>query len=291
MPAPSIKQTLTWGIGQLRDAGIDTPGLDAELLLAHVLQKDRTWLLAHPEHLLTPTQEANFRSLVQRRRQREPLAYITGQRWFYGLLLHVTPATLVPRPETEELVELALDWLQKHPRAVVADVGTGSGAIALALAQHTPATTSIIATDISSAALEVARANAQRLGLSHRISFHQGDLLAPLPPKIDLLVANLPYVAESQRADLMPEVREYEPANALFSGPAGLHHLQRLLAQAPAHLRPGAAIMLEIGYEQGAAVIKLACQHFPRSHIRLHQDLAGHDRILIIETGPDSREK
>jgi release factor glutamine methyltransferase len=284
MPATTVARSLHEAASQLAAAGIDTPDLDAELLLARVLDVDRAWLIAHANQTLTPGQEQTFRAMVERRARREPLAYITGQRWFYDILLHVTPAVLIPRPETEELVELALDWLRRHPRAVVADIGTGSGAIALAIARHAPPEARILATDISPEALEVARANARRLGLTQRVSFHQGDLLAALPEAVDLIVANLPYVAERDRTDLMPEVGAYEPAGALFSGPAGLEHLRRLLAQAPSHLRPGGALLLEIGYDQGEAVHDLARQHFPTAAIRIHQDLAGHDRVLVVET-------
>jgi len=268
----------------LARAGIDTPELDAELLLAHALGVDRTWLMAHPEQGLTPAQQAAFRAMLARRTAREPLAYITGERWFYDIVLHVTPAVLVPRPETEELVERALAWLQTHPRAVVADIGVGSGAIALTVAKHAPPAVRIFATDISAPALDVARTNARRLGLAGRLVFLQGDLLAPLPEPVDLLLANLPYVAERDRPGLAPEVRVHEPAAALFSGPAGLEHLRRLLAQAPECLRPGGAVLLEIGYDQGPAVIELARRAFPRATLHLHQDLAGLDRLLEITT-------
>ncbi len=282
MNSPTVAQLLADAARSLSRAGVDTPELDAELLLAHALGVDRTRLLTHPEHILTPEQQTAFRALLDRRLQRHPLAYITGRRWFYDILLHVTPAVLVPRPETEELVARALTWLQTHPRAMVADIGTGSGAIALAVAKHTPPTVRIVATDISARALDVARSNALRLGLDQRVVFLLGDLLAPLPEPADLLLANLPYVAERDRSGLAPEVSVHEPAGALFSGPAGLDHLRRLLAQAPEFLRPGGAVLLEIGYDQGPAVIELARRVFPHATIRLHQDLAGLDRLLEI---------
>ena len=175
---PSLREFLQEAIGELREAGVDSPELDAELLLAHALGVERSWLLAYPEHRLTPDQMAAFQSLLARRLAREPLAYITGRRWFYDIQLAVTPAVLIPRPETEELVERALAWLRERPRAVVADVGTGSGAIALAVAKHAPRAR-IYATDISPEALAVARENARRLGLAARVAFLLGDLLAP----------------------------------------------------------------------------------------------------------------
>ncbi len=268
---------------ELARAGVDTPELDAELLLAHSLRVERAWLVAHPEQLLTPEQTATMRALTTRRAQREPLAYITGRRWFYDIELVVTPAVLIPRPETEELVERALAWLQQHPRAVVADIGAGSGAIALAVAKHAPPDVRVFATDISAEALDVARQNARRLGLEMRVQFRHGDLLAALPTPVDLLLANLPYVAERDASNLMPEVGRFEPREALFSGPAGLEHLHRLLTQAPAFLRPGGEALLEIGWDQGDVVAGMARQRFPRGRIQIHKDLSGHDRIVEIE--------
>jgi release factor glutamine methyltransferase len=277
----SVADLLAEASRVLARAHVDSPHLDGELLLAHVLEVDRSWLMAHPRALLSSEQVARWHTLLARRVAREPLAYIIGQRWFYDSLLHVTPAVLIPRPETEELVERALAWLQTHPRAQVADIGTGSGAIALMLAKHA-ANAHILATDISAAALDVARGNAQQLQLASRITFLQGDLLAPLPGAVDLLIANLPYVRQRDRAGLTPEVRVHEPALALFSGPEGLNHLQRFLTAAPRYLNPGGCILLEIGYDQGDVVAALAARHFPRATITIHQDLSGHPRIVEI---------
>ena len=264
------------------DAGIDTPDLDAELLVAHVLGRDRSWVLAHPEGRLDDAAAERLQALVARRARREPLAYILERRDFYDLTLWVTPAVLIPRPETEMLVERALDWLRAHPRARIADIGTGSGAIALALARHAPPTVTLYATDISPQALAVARENARRLGLEGRVVFLHGDLLAPLPEPIDLLVANLPYVPAPVRDDLMPEVREYEPAAALFSDADGLAHIRALLDQAPARMQSGGCILLEIGHDQGARARAIAQAAFPHAHVQIHPDLAGRDRILEV---------
>ncbi len=282
MTRPTVAQMLSFATSELTRAGVDTSELDAELLLAHALGVQRAWLLAHPEHPLSPQQETTFRALLARRAAREPLAYITGRRWFYDIELYISPQTLIPRPETEELVERALGWLQKRPRAIAADIGAGSGAIALVLAKHAPPDACIYATDISAGALEVARQNARRLGLSHRVIFLQGDLLTPLPQPVDLLLANLPYVAQRDAATLAPEVAQYEPAQALFGGPAGLDLIERLIAQAPSRLRPHGVILLEIGHDQGRAVMALARRQFPRARIRIHKDLSGRDRILEI---------
>ena len=283
MITPTIRDILQSAGERLAQAGVSTPQLDAELLLARSLNVDRAWLMAHPEYRISPEQEAAFQAMLARREAREPLAYITGERWFYDFQLLVTPAVLTPRPETEELVERALTWLRERPQAVVVDVGTGSGAIALAVARHAP-TTQIYAIDISPAALDVARENARRLRLEKRVIFLQGDLLAPLPEPVDMVLANLPYIPEGNRPTLMPEVGVYEPPEALFGGASGLRHIKRLLEQAPLHLRPGGCILLEIGHDQAQAVTTLARQHFPNANILIHKDMAGQDRFIAIES-------
>jgi release factor glutamine methyltransferase len=271
----------------LAGAGIDGARLDAEVLLAHVLRVERSFLLSHPTLPLSLAQAALYAGLIRRRAAREPLAYLSGRRWFYGLEFLVTSAVLIPRPETELLVEMALAWLAGRPEgATVVDVGTGSGAIAVALAVHTPSRVRILASDSSAAALAVAQENA-RQHCPGRITFLSGDLLTPLSEPVDLIVANLPYVAEAKRDDLMPEVRDHEPAAALFGGEDGLAVIERLLLQAPAHLRPGGGVMLEIGAGQGEAARLLAGRllagrHFPAARIAIHPDLAGLDRVLVI---------
>ena len=276
---------------QLRQAGIDTPALDAELLLAHVLEVERATLLAHPERRVDAADTARFYDLLARRVAHTPLAYLTGRRWFFGLAFEVTPDVLIPRPETELLVETAIAWLGRAPGASprVIDVGTGSGAIAVSVAVHTPPTCRIFASDISSAALAVAQRNAERHGVAGRIAFLQGDLMAALPAAVDLILANLPYVADTERDALMPEVRDYEPALALFSGPHGLTLIQRLLAQAPTHLRSGGALLAEIGYTQRDMVLSLARHAFPTAHIDIHPDLANLPRLLTIQTTANCR--
>ena len=278
-----VSYILRNAVADLARAGVDTPELDAELLLAHVLDKDRTWLMAHPDSSLSADQYAAFLQVLTRRVAREPLAYITGQRWFYDFLLHVSPEALIPRPETEELVARALRWLRDHPDASVADIGTGSGAIALAVARHTPVSTTIYATDNSRLALGVARANASRLGLAHRVTFFQGNLLNALSGPVDMILANLPYVPRPEQHRMMPEVGQYEPAEALFSGQAGLDHLRSLLSQAPDYLNPSGVILLEIGCDQGLVVPEMARSHFPNATIHVFKDLSGHDRIVEIK--------
>lgn len=281
-----IGETLQAATVALKEVGADSPRLDAELLLAHCLQRDRAYLLAHPEQTLSSQQQTEFARLLARRVAREPLAYITGRRWFYGLKFVVGPAVLIPRPETEMLVEAALEWLGQRPQVGVSmiDVGTGSGTIAIAVAAHSAGDVHIYASDQSADALEIAQDNAHTLVPDKSIHFLHGDLLAALPQPIDMIVANLPYVAEEQRSGLMPEVRDYEPALALFGGADGLREIERLLAQSPAHLKPGGAILLEIGYDQGQSAMNLARRIFPAADIRIRPDLAGLDRLLLIQT-------
>ncbi len=286
MSASALGDSLQAAAAVLQAAGVDSPRLDAELLLAYCLGVPRDYVLAHrPDPLAEPQQE-RYRALVARRAAREPLAYITGERWFYGLRLEVTPAVLIPRPETEMVVEAALAWLRARPSRPrrLADIGVGSGAIAVAVAVRTAgAALTIYATDASPEALAVARRNAGRHQVAGRITFLQGDLLAPLPEPVDLILANLPYVAETDRPALMPEVRDFEPAAALFAGPDGMDAIERLLAQAPAHLVPGAALFLEIGWNQGQAALAAAHRSFPAATIAVLPDLAGNDRLLTVQ--------
>ena len=268
--------------------GNDTAVLDAQLLLAHVTGLSRATALAYPERELTPDQAMRYAALVARRAAHEPVAYLTGHREFMGLDFLTDARALVPRPETELLVEAALAEARSRlaPSAerapVVADIGTGSGAIAVALARLEPGLDSIYATDISADALALAEENAQRLGVANRIRFLEGDLLLPLPEAVDVLVANLPYIAPHDASTLADDVRRYEPSLALYGADDGLGHLRRLFAQAPGRLRSGAAILLEFGYDQRAAVEALAHATFSSAKVRIGADYAGWDRIAII---------
>lgn len=258
--------------------------------MAHTLQQDRTWLFTHSGTLLSPAQIAAFQQQVARRNQREPVAYIVQQRAFFGLDFWVTPDVLVPRPETELLVETALELAQQHPSGAplaLADVGTGSGCIAVALARHLPQAR-VWASDISPAALAVARKNAALHGVAQRITFTKGDLLTGLPNALDLIVSNPPYVAQAVVAspDTMPEVRLFEPRLALDGGPSGLEVIERLLAQAATRLQPAGSLLVEIGFDQGQAVHALAKQYFPAATVRIKPDLAGLDRLLVVRHLP-----
>jgi release factor glutamine methyltransferase len=280
--APTIAQALGWAAGQLR-ASSPTARLDAELLLAHVLGWERARLLAEGRLPLDSQRESAFRGLVARRAALEPVAYLVGHKEFYGLDLAVDSRVLVPRPETELLVEKALERLNVRTleHLNIVDVGTGSGAIAVALALHLPMA-QIIAIDLSPAALELARRNVERHGLAERVRLLQGDLLDPLDQPVDLIVSNPPYTILSE---IDEGVRRYEPHQALDGGADGLELYRRLLAAAPAKLRPGGAVLLEIGATQAAAVAELARRGFPQAALSVYQDLAGHDRVVAIDDG------
>jgi release factor glutamine methyltransferase len=269
--------------------GNETAALDAQLLLAHVTGLSRAGVLAYPERALSADEAERYAALVAQRAVHKPVAYLTGHRAFMGLDFLTDARALIPRPETELLVTAALAEVEARLAGggeppVVADIGTGSGAIAVALAAQAPRLTRIYATDISSDALALATENAQRLRAADRIQFLLGDLLEPLPEKVDLLLANLPYVAPRDEPTLPDDVRSYEPSLALYGADDGLGHLRGLFAQTPGHLRPGAAIMLEFGYDQRRAVEALARETFPGAETRIIADYAGWDRLAVIHT-------
>jgi len=247
----------------------------------HVMESSRARLLAHPERSLTSAQVTRYGKLVDDRASGCPLPYLTGEIEFYGLDIEVTPEVLIPRPETEILVDLALE---RRPKAVV-DVGTGSGCIAVALAAHLPEA-AVYGIDISPAALAVARRNAERHGVGERVRLIAGDLLDRRPGPVDLIVSNPPYVSADEWASLPPSVRDHEPRLALDGGPDGLEVVRRLISQSQGLLKPGGALLIEIGAAQGDAARKAAETFFPENgtSIRIHPDLAGRDRVLEIQT-------
>lgn len=257
------------------------------MLLRYALRLDRTQLYARLSEEISPAGRTAFEALLARRLRREPTAYIIGRREFYGLELDVTPAAPIPRPETELLVDETLAQARRLRHAYrgphIVDVGTGCGAIALALAIRLPVAR-VTAIDTSQDALDLARHNAERLGVSGRVRFVLGDLLPPLPEVADIIVANLPYVPSGEWERLAPEIRCYEPRTALDGGPDGLRLIARLLKEAPAHVRSRGALILEIGHDQGALVAARARQAFPAAAIAVKNDLAGLDRAVIVET-------
>ena len=281
--AVRLQAALQQSIQSLRNAEVDEARLDAELLLAYTLNLNRAAILAQPERPLTPKELTRFRDLVARRAAREPLPYITGHREFFGLDFVVDARVLIPRPETELLVERALHMARRVPSPFeIADVGVGSGAIAVTLAVHLPHAV-VYALDDSAGALAVTAENARRHHVADRVQCRQGDLLAPLPGPVDLIAANLPYVATGEWLELLPELRDHEPRAALDGGPDGLDAIRRLLAAAGPYLHPGGAVLLEIGASQGAAVNALARRYFPAADVQLHRDYAGLDRLVIVQ--------
>jgi release factor glutamine methyltransferase len=278
------QEALAGAVQTLKNEGVDSPRLDAELLLAYVLGANRAAVLARPERKLTPKELTRYRYLVARRAAREPLAYIVGHREFFGLEFSVDPRVLIPRPETELLVEHALHLARQMPTPIrIADVGAGSGAIAVALAVHLSQAT-IYALDDSAGALAVTAENARRHGVADRVHCLEGDLVVPLPGPVDLVAANPPYVTTGEWEGLAPEIRDYEPRAALDGGPDGLSLLRRLLSTTGACLRPGGAVLVEISASQGDVVTSLARQNFSQAQVQLVQDYAGLDRLVIVST-------
>jgi release factor glutamine methyltransferase len=259
------------------------------LLLGHVLGLTRAQIHTHPERRLDATELESYHKLIKRRRQHEPVAYVIGHKEFYGLDFYVDRRVLIPRPETELLIEKGLEIGQavSHP-LTIADVGTGCGAIAISLAVHLPQAI-IYALDASSGALEVAALNRRRYSVEKPVRLLQGDLLSPLPEPVDLVIANLPYVSGAEWEQLPRTITAYEPRSALDGGPDGLEAIRRLLAQAWSHLKPQATILLEIGATQGAAVTNLAGHHFPAAVVKVVQDYAQVDRMVVVEVQADSR--
>jgi len=317
-----VRTALKRGIAELRDANVPSYTLAAELLLLHVLGRDRAWLYAHPEEVIPGLDAHRFLSLILRRAGGEPTQYITGKQEFWGLEFEVTPDVLIPRPETEHVIEVALHRLAlREIRAGrkqtlggdglnIIDVGTGSGCIAIALSKELPAAR-ILATDISKAALAVARRNAARNAFSERIRFVECNLLsdaaisdaatsvvearhaAPLQGKVspsgaadscsfDLVISNPPYIGRNEKVTLMREVRDHEPELALYGGEEGYELYANLIAQAAQILKPGGLLVLELGHNTLPAVQPLL--DLPRwTNVGVTKDLAGIDRVIAAE--------
>jgi len=278
---PTLREVLRDGRQQLEEAGDETARIDAEVLLRHLLSIDRATLYARLPDPAPPGTVERYRDLIARRAAGEPVAYITGHREFMGLDFLVDRRVLIPRPETEYLVEWALAWLRERSGdRLVVDVGTGSGAIAVSLAAHANnPTLRVVGSDRSLDALRVAATNRDRLAPG-RVEFVAGDLLSWCRPGIDLVLANLPYL----RPDQAHAGIAWEPAVALYAGETGFRLYERLLPQVAARLRPGGAVGCEIDPSQRAIALATARAHFPTARITIRPDLAGLDRYLIIET-------
>jgi len=281
-----LKDALTSAINRLTAAHVGSPRMNAELLLMFTLGCDRAYLFAHPERELTAEEQARYEETLNQRAHGIPAQYITGHQEFWGLDFIVTPAVLIPRPETEHVIETVLKLSNGgrasspgHPARIV-DVGTGSGCIALSLAKELPEA-EIHATDISSAALEVAHANAARHQLENRIHFHQTDLLQGLDPlAFDFVVSNPPYVGESEADHVQLEVRKFEPRKAVFAGPTGLEVIERLIPQAHAALKPGGWLVIEVSGTIADRVQRLLEGW---SHVEITNDLQGIPRVASAQ--------
>ena len=275
----NLRQALAHARGILTDSNIEDVSLEGEILLRHVLGMNRSQLYSNLDTYLSPEKEKSLYELLDRRHQGEPSAYITGHREFYGLDFQVDRNVLIPRPESELLVELAIRLVRSQAIFSIADIGTGCGAIAISLAVNLPQVT-VYATDISPTALEVARLNCLRYGVADRVVLLQGDLLEPLTGPTDMIVANLPYVREADLPRSGP--LGFEPALALDGGKDGLDKIKSLCCQAGGKLKKGGCLLLEIGEGQAKAVSAILREVFPAATIEVHQDLAGLERVVSL---------
>ena len=275
----TIGRILKWTEQFFKEKGIESPRLDAEVLLSHILGRERIYLYVHFDEPLEPAELARYRDAIKQRVQRVPVAYIIGEKEFMGLTFKVTEDTLVPRPDTEILVQAAVERLRARGEAPrFADIGTGSGAICLSVLHFLPKAQADTV-DISPAARAVAEENAAALEVADRVTFHTGDLLAPLAGSYDAILSNPPYIPDDDIAALAPEVRLKEPHTALAGGKDGLDFYRRLTADAPALLKDGGFLALEVGIHQAAPVAALAVPSFSRTEIL--KDYAGIERVVI----------
>jgi len=270
--------------------GIEDGHLEARILLQHTLKLSPAQLYTQPEQILSREQVKSLQDLVERRLCREPAAYIVGHKEFYGVDLYVDAHVLIPRPETEVLIEAALEFTEgctdhlSSPESpiLIADVGTGCGAIAISLALNLPQS-KVHATDISPPALEVARLNCEHHNVTEQVILLQGNLLEPVSEPVDLIVANLPYIRNSELANLSPEITDFEPRVALDGGDSGLEQIRRLLKQAERKIRPGGRLLFEIGQGQEKAVASLINHCLPKAEFEFIPDLSGIERAIRVD--------
>jgi release factor glutamine methyltransferase len=294
--APTLRSALLRGMEFLREAGIDSAEIDAEVLLRHVLGIEKTQLYSALDEPLSAGHRLRFQETLKRRMRREPVAYITGRKEFWSVDFVVNSEVLIPRPETELLVEVALDRLKKAASGTpnILDLGTGSGNIAVCLAkEHLGA--NIVAVDIASSALEVARINSRRHGVSAQIDLIRADLFGPLGAKkrlFDLIVSNPPYIRTGELSLLAPEIVQWEPAAALDGGLDGIEYYRRIIEEAPGYLASGSSIVLEIGADMGPAVSELFARSGCYGPAAVYQDYAGKDRVIaatnVLLASPES---
>jgi len=278
----TIGSIIKWTEQYFQDKGVDSPRLDAEVLLSHVLQKERIYLYIHFDEPLEAAELAAFREMVKKRVQRIPVAYIVGAREFMGLRFAVSPAVLIPRPDTEILVEAVIERLKDKSQIKFVDIGTGSGAIVLSLLHYLPLACAV-AVDISQDALAVATENAETLLVKDRVDFYQGDLYEPLAAeKFDAIVSNPPYIPNADIAELEPEVKEFEPYGALAGGLDGLDFYRRLIADGSDRLKNGGFMAFEVGINQAQAVAALAESMPIFEKAEILKDYAGIERVVIL---------
>ena len=272
----TLKEALAHAREILANNNVEDAPLESELLLRHTLKVSRVQLYINLDRELSPKQEDTFRHLIERRLNGEPIAYITGHREFYGLDFYVDPCVLIPRPESELLVEKALNLAQNHSLSTIAEIGTGCGAIAISLALNLPQA-KIYATDISASALDIAQINCQKHGVTSRVHLLRGNMLDPLPEPVDLIVANLPYVKESE----LPPT-DFEPVLALNGGSDGLDKIRQLCSQVSHKLRPKGCMLLEIGQGQRKAITTFLSSLFPDAEIEVMPDLNSIGRVVSL---------
>ncbi|WP_027407112.1 peptide chain release factor N(5)-glutamine methyltransferase [Anaerovibrio sp. RM50] len=279
----TIGKLLKWTEDYFTKAGLDTPRLDGEVLLCHVLNKERIHLYVHFDQPLTKEELARYKACIKERVQHKPVAYIVGHKDFMGLEFKVNEGTLIPRPDTEILVEAVISRLKTgmDNLGTIADIGTGSGAICLSLLNYLP-DLKAATVDISPGAIEVAKENAERLGLSDRVEFFQGDMLEPIKDrKFSAIVSNPPYIPEGDIPGLESDVKDYEPISALVAGPDGLDFYRRLVAEAGELIADDGFLALEIGINQAESLMALGQEH-GWARCELIKDLAGIDRVVIL---------
>lgn len=282
----TIAEALREASTRLLKAGVDDPQLEAEVLLCHALGVEREQLFARLQKPLRLGHQASYGAFVDRRLEHEPTAYIIGHKEFFGLDFACSPGALIPRPETELLVETAIEQLRERGPVLAVDLGTGSGAIAVSLAMHLPQAR-VVAMDISAAALALARSNALAHCVASRIEFVRGSLLQPLSGRLDLIAANLPYIPSRTYNALPPEIREHEPEAALRAGRRGTAMIEAMLAQAFDRLAPEGLLLAEHAWNQGRRLREAAADHFPTADIETRRDLAGLERLLVVQTARD----
>jgi release factor glutamine methyltransferase len=278
----TVTKLLNWTTNYLERSKIDDPRFEAELLLAHCLGLSRLNLYLKFEQLLSTEELGHFKALLQRRTKHEPLAYITNSQPFMSLDFYVDRHVLIPRPETELLVETGIELVRSSELGVrrIADVGTGSGCIAICLAKYLQ-NVEVIAIDSSPEALKISEKNAKTHQVLDKCQFVEGNLLGPLTAPVDLIIANLPYIPTQTIETLQPEVKDWEPRQALDGGPDGLTYIKQVIEQAPSHLNPNGYLFMEIGFDQGDKVQSMAEGHY--QNIKIVKDLAGLDRILVAQ--------